>query len=224
METREKELIDSAGAGDLDTVKALLDQGTDPNATTGMNSAIAAAAWKNHSEVVQVLLDNGAHAHNGVERSSSLAVYNQLAHEPRSARQAQAALAHIAGWASHCQHEFSDLIATLLEDGAVVNRTVIMEALSQADRSARFFEALAAAGGPLDVLWSELPKNRKKNVPVRKTIQDRRIPELDALIKEHSVPTAKIADKTLLAAIGKEPSEAIPIGDERWRTCLLYTS
>jgi len=65
------QLQKAAAKGDIDTVKAMLNKGSDLHARTlGGHTALMSAAWGGQTTMVQMLLDNGAeanakHAHSG---------------------------------------------------------------------------------------------------------------------------------------------------------------
>ncbi|MCG8456957.1 MAG: M56 family metallopeptidase [Holophagales bacterium] len=65
--SQERALVRDAGRGNLEAVRTLLDQGTDPNASVASTgNALIQAVRGGHGEVVELLLERGARADAGV--------------------------------------------------------------------------------------------------------------------------------------------------------------
>lgn len=57
---RNMDLVKAATAGDTERIVVLLEQGADPEARSGYQTALMTAAWAGHADAVRLLLKSGA--------------------------------------------------------------------------------------------------------------------------------------------------------------------
>ena len=161
----QRALFAAAESGDAAAVRALLDEGVDPDAwNAGHSAAIHLAARGKHTEVVRTLLDGGADVNLREEGLGATALLNALhAKDAETARLVIASGADVTlaggGYAPiivASSRSTRQMMELLIEHGAVErarNVSHLVRAIHGAARGGRteVVEVLLAAGVPVDI-------------------------------------------------------------------------